>query len=284
MDSKMKPLWLLFQNSDPYGENLYVIFKMGDDLRQDMLTLQMFRIMDKLWKKENLDLQLNPYGVVATGPNTGMIEVVTSSQTISKIQKEYGGGATGAFKDEVLFKWFREFNPDDTKLQNVVVENFTVSCAGYCVATYVLGIGDRHNDNIMVKQDGHLFHIDFGHILGNFKEKLGIKRERVPFVFTPDWAYVMGGKTSSFYVKFIHSCTAAHDLLRKNYSLFINLFNLMLISGMPELQTKEDITYIVDTLNLTTDKNDKKSFIDILDATGSQWATRINFFFHNIAH
>lgn len=66
---------------------MYVIFKQGDDLRQDMLTLQMFRVMDKLWKKENLDLALNPYGVISTGGDIGMIEVVTSSQTISKIQK-----------------------------------------------------------------------------------------------------------------------------------------------------------------------------------------------------
>lgn len=35
-----------------------------------------------------------------------------------------------------------------------VIDNFTRSCVGYSVATYVLGIGDRHPDNIMVTKDG----------------------------------------------------------------------------------------------------------------------------------
>lgn len=55
--------------------------------------------------------------------------------------------------------------------------------------SYVLGLGDRHPDNIMVnKNDGNLFHIDFGHFLGNIKKKYGIKRERDPFVFTKEMA------------------------------------------------------------------------------------------------
>ena len=36
------------------------------------------------------------------------------------------------------------------------IEEFTLSCAGYCVASYVLGIGDRHSDNIMVKKTGQV--------------------------------------------------------------------------------------------------------------------------------
>jgi len=35
-------------------------------------------------------------------------------------------------------------------------------------------------------KEGNLFHIDFGHFLGNVKKKFGFKRERDPFVLTKE--------------------------------------------------------------------------------------------------
>lgn len=99
MDSKMRPLWIVFENSDRYGDDVYIIFKNGDDLRQDMLTLQMLKIMDRLWKQEGLDLRMSPYGCISLESRVGMIEVVLNADTIANIQKEKGMfTATAAFR------------------------------------------------------------------------------------------------------------------------------------------------------------------------------------------
>lgn len=196
MDSKMRPLWIVFQNADKHGDDIYIIFKNGDDLRQDMLTLQMLRVMDRIWKSHGHDFRMNPYSCISMERRLGMIEVVLNAETIANIQKERGMfSATSPFKKGSLLAWLREQNTSDELLQKAIHE-FTLSCAGYCVATYVLGVADRHSDNIMVKKTGQLFHIDFGHILGHFKEKFGFRRERVPFVLTHDFVYVINkGRT-----------------------------------------------------------------------------------------
>eukprot|EP01119_Soliformovum_irregulare_P018730 TRINITY_DN5798_c0_g1_i3.p1 TRINITY_DN5798_c0_g1~~TRINITY_DN5798_c0_g1_i3.p1 ORF type:complete len:941 (+),score=280.55 TRINITY_DN5798_c0_g1_i3:461-3283(+) len=190
MDSAKLPLWLVFQNSCSLAGPTQILLKSGDDLRQDMLTMQMFRIMDTEWKNNGIELGMSPYGCLATGDQEGILEIVPNSKTISGIQKELGVNAV--FKETSLANWLMENNP--FILQEQCSQNFVLSCAAYCVATYVLGIGDRHNDNIMVSRCGHLFHIDFGHFLGNVKTWAGINRERAPFVLTKDFAY---GKSST---------------------------------------------------------------------------------------
>eukprot|EP00697_Spironema_sp_BW2_P006825 gnl/Spiro4/20975_TR10223_c0_g1_i1.p1 gnl/Spiro4/20975_TR10223_c0_g1~~gnl/Spiro4/20975_TR10223_c0_g1_i1.p1 ORF type:complete len:585 (-),score=5.77 gnl/Spiro4/20975_TR10223_c0_g1_i1:8-1564(-) len=283
MDSKKLPLWLVFENADHQAADIYTIFKSGDDLRQDMLTLQMIRIMDRMWKAEGLDLQMNPYGCISTGDGVGFIEVVLNSETTAKISKQ-SGGATAAFKEDPLDIWMRKNNPDPNDYRNAVT-NFVYSCAGYCVATYVLGIGDRHNDNIMVQKNGKLFHIDFGHSLGNFKKKFGIKRERAPFVFTPDFAYVMGGKDSQDFNKFVELCCSAYNILRKNANLFINLFAMMLSTGIPELKNVDDINYLRDAFSIDSNEMDAaEKFKSLIYESLATKTTQINNMIHLLVH
>uniref|UniRef100_A0A8C6UVJ7 phosphatidylinositol-4,5-bisphosphate 3-kinase n=1 Tax=Neogobius melanostomus TaxID=47308 RepID=A0A8C6UVJ7_9GOBI len=287
MDSKMKPLWIVYNNKLLDGDTLGIIFKYGDDLRQDMLTLQILRLMDLLWKEANLDLRIVPYGCLATGDRAGLIEVVSSADTIANIQLTSSNvAAAAAFNKDALLNWLKERNSGDAL--DHAIEEFTLSCAGYCVATYVLGIGDRHSDNIMVRSTGQLFHIDFGHILGNFKSKFGIKRERVPFILTHDFIHVIQqGKTgyTEKFASFRQYCEEAYLILRRNGNLFITLFALMLTAGLPELTSVKDIQYLKDSLALgKTDDEALKQFRQKFDeALRESWTTKVNWMAHNVA-
>jgi phosphatidylinositol kinase/protein kinase (PI-3 family) len=132
MDSKKLPLWLVFENADEAGDDYYVIFKAGDDLRQDVLTLQMINIMDRLWKAEGIDLKLSPYGCISTGDEVGLLEVVLNSETNASI----AGSAMAEMMDNTIFTtWLKDQNRTPEAWASALT-NYRLSTAGYCVATY----------------------------------------------------------------------------------------------------------------------------------------------------
>lgn len=111
------------------------------------------------------------------------IELVPNCSTLREIIIQMGHGVAGVYKDEVLNNWLARQNPSEYEYKKAL-DNFRRSCAGWCVATYVLGIGDRHNDNILVTGNGHVFHIDFGKYMGDWQMAAGFKRYLYCFKFS----------------------------------------------------------------------------------------------------
>jgi phosphatidylinositol kinase/protein kinase (PI-3 family) len=139
------------------------IFKRGDDLRQDMAVLQIFRLINRLWMLDGLCFKGLPvraleYGCLALGADKGCIESVPDCESLRKV-----------------VKLSKQLSGPGTR------ENLVASAAGAYMASYVLGVGDRHFDNILIRADGCLFHIDFGHILGG-----GVAFDTADFAITPD--------------------------------------------------------------------------------------------------
>lgn len=274
------PLKINFMGPD--RQIVPAIFKAGDDLQQDMLTIQLVRIMDKLWLNEGLDLKIVTFNCVPTGEKKGMIEMISDAETLRKIQVEWG--LTGSFKDKPIAEWLARQNPSQLEYQRAV-DNFTVSCAGYSVATYILGICDRHNDNIMLKPSGHLFHIDFGKFLGDAQMFGNFKRDRTPFVLTSDMAYVINGgeRPSTKFHHFVDLCCQAFNIVRKHGDLILHMLALMATSGIPGV-TADAVTYVRTAL-LPGQSNPEAaaSFAKMIHISLKSWFTQFNFFLHNLA-
>ena len=157
---------------------LRVIVKTNDDLRQEAFAMQLISQCDQIFRKAKLPLWLKPYEIIATGPNCGLIEVVSDALSVSSIKEKVGGA------NATLVDYFRsQFGKPNSKKHQQAVENFTNSLCAYCLVCYILQIKDRHNENILIDIEGHVLHIDFGFLLSNAPGK-GLKFETAPFKLT----------------------------------------------------------------------------------------------------
>ena len=309
MESKKKPLWLTLKDQPVGGNDIVLMLKVGDDLRQDALILQLLKVMYDLWRREGLDMEMMLYDCISTGDERGLLQVVLNATTLGSIllqatdkgkEKVKNGSLSrklsSAMKALADFSHLKDWiwiqvcedypNEADTNSRQSAMEkrtqNFIISTAAYCVASYVLGIGDRHNDNLMMTRDGHFFHIDFGHILGNFKVKMGIKRERAPFVFTPAMKAVM---SANQYDAFVDLCCDVYNILRANATLLVSLVSLAIPCGLPELKEEKDVMWMYEKLLVgATDEEAADHFRDQLEISLNTIGTRINDAAHMIAH
>ncbi|KAH3668057.1 hypothetical protein OGAPHI_001811 [Ogataea philodendri] len=220
--SSLNPLKIVFKTAD---DQVYpVMYKIGDDLRQDQFVIQIMTLVEKILLNENLDMKLKPYRIMALGCVEGLIQFIPNSSLSSILQKHTS-----------ILAYLQIHNPEPNAPLGVrpeVMDNYVRSCAGYCVLTYLLGVGDRHLENLLLTTDGYFFHADFGYILGQDPKPFP-PLMKLPIQIIEG----MGGLSNENYQKFCNYCFITYITLRKNASLILNIFQLMIDSSIPVLQT-----------------------------------------------
>ncbi|GKT31753.1 Phosphatidylinositol kinase like protein [Aduncisulcus paluster] len=289
----------------------YVLFKYDDDVRQDQMVAQMKNIMGAILRREHIQLNMIKINTLALSPISGIVQVIRPSIDLQELL-----GSHKSIRDYWIFEWKQkeeakeqeEQQSDKSKIgggqgsisglseksdpslpsamasslfagyERRCVDNFVKTCVGGSVLTYLLGVGDRHLENILVQPNGNMFHIDFGamasslfagyerrcvdnfvktcvggsvltYLLGvgdrhlenilvqpngnMFHIDFGYMLGRDPKAFAPAMKLskamveAMGGPFSDGYKQFKELSCESYLILRRHANLFFNLFKMM---------------------------------------------------------
>jgi len=178
-----------------------LIIKSNDDVRQEVFIMQMISYFERIFPSELC--WLRPYHIQATGPDTGLIETITSAQDLDHLKK-----APGFVSLRQLF--ISRYGEPDSDGFKAAQDRFCRSLAGYSVVMYLLLLRDRHNGNLMLDDEGHFFHVDFGFVLGHSTGKqIGGLVECAPFKLTKEYVELLDGVGSAVYRRFCDGCVQA---------------------------------------------------------------------------
>ncbi len=197
--------------------------KSNDDLRQEVFVMQMIHYFESVFAKSNVSVWLKTYRILSTSKSTGLIEVLTDATSIDGLKKSDKYPATGGMR-----AYFEQVYGHPTSKSFLAAQkNFVRSLAGYSLVSYLLGLKDRHNGNIMIDTRGHIIHIDFGFAFG-MAPGHEWSFERAPFKLTKDYIDVMGGTSSDSFKEFQKLFIDGFKAARSNSLTALGLVEIMM--------------------------------------------------------
>jgi len=205
------------------SEIVSLMAKSNDDLRQEVFVMQMIHYYKSVFVNAGLPLWLKTYRILSVSKDTGLIEVLTDATSIDGLKKSDSFPKEGGLR-----AYFEQVYGDpESKSFKAAQTNFIHSLAAYSLVSYLLGLKDRHNGNIMIDTRGHLVFIDFGFAMG-MAPGHEFSFERAPFKLTLEYIDVMGGINSEGFKEFKRLFIAGFEEARKNSLIALGLVEIMM--------------------------------------------------------
>ncbi|PYI12112.1 hypothetical protein BO78DRAFT_392787 [Aspergillus sclerotiicarbonarius CBS 121057] len=271
LNSLQKPRRIGIRGSD--GRIYHILCKPKDDLRKDQRLMEFNNMINRFFKRDvessKRRMYIKTYAVTPLNEECGLIEWVDNLRTLRdlviKLLRERGiapnyneirQNLNEACSDmsklhlfttkvlskfpPVLHEWFIEMFPEAGAWFAARLR-YTRSCAVMSMVGHVLGLGDRHGENILFEEGtGGVLHVDFNCL---FDKGLTFdKPELVPFRLTQNMVDAFGAY--GYNGPFRKTCDISLGLLRHNEDALMTVLETFLHDPTTDFIGKKRRTHV----------------------------------------
>ncbi|KAJ2734564.1 hypothetical protein IW152_002221 [Coemansia sp. BCRC 34962] len=259
MSSLQRPKKITMVGSD--GRSYSFLCKPKDDLRKDARLMEFNSMINHLLRSntqtQKRGLHIRTYAVVPLNEECGLIQWVPSTAGLRQIlMKQYKTRGVQVsvpqikallekkapapaiiFTESLLplfpsvfHEWFLQSFPDPPRWLESRT-NFTRSAAVMSMVGYILGLGDRHCENILLdEKTGNVLHVDFNCL---FEKGMTLEKpEKVPFRLTHNMVDAMG--VTGYEGAFRKTCEMTLGLLRVHRDALMSVLESFLHDPLVE--------------------------------------------------
>lgn len=276
LNSLQKPRKISIRGSD--GHVYALLCKPKDDLRKDQRLMEFNAMINRALKKDaessKRRLYIKTYAVTPLNEECGLIEWIDNLKTLREIllasykqknvQINYADirsllnesisapDKLPVFTERVIphfppvfHEWFVEMFPEPEAWFTARLR-YTRSCAVMSIVGHVLGLGDRHGENVLFEEgNGGTFHVDFNCL---FDKGLTFEKpELVPFRLTHNMVDAFGAY--GYEGPFRKSCELTLGILRQNEDTLMTILETFLYDPTTDFigKKKKVVSVVPDT-------------------------------------
>ena len=220
--SNTKPLLIDIQiiDKEHNTKNARFIIKKSVGLRKEQIISNLINILQYKISIFNFD-EIPTYQIIMLNKDIALLEFIENSITLRQIND----------KGYTLQNYILN-NNINSKL-DIIKTKFVNSLAISSAIAYIIGIGDRHLDNIMINNQGQIFHVDYGYILENPTIIFNMPEIKV----TDEIIDFLGGTNSIYYNEFKKLIVQVYNQCRANKNIIYIYFKYICENGYLDWNT-----------------------------------------------